>query len=142
MARFAFVTDEYPQFSPAAGGLASYLGRMAKLLVAQGHEVHVFVPGQANQTLNDEGVGLHVVSRASSAASLGIRVVRKIPWIQWRRIDDLIYQLGISHQLAAALRRYESAHGHFDIVQSCDLWFRGLFVDASRRPHVVRCSWA
>lgn len=140
--KVAFVTDEYPATSPTEGGLASYVGRMANLLAERGHLVDVFVPGELDQQFTDGDVSIHVVSRHNRVAARLERFCRFIPWIRWRRVDELICQIGTSFQLAKAVERAEAAGGKFDLVQSCDLWFRGLFVRNVGRTHAIRCSWA
>jgi glycosyltransferase involved in cell wall biosynthesis len=139
--RIAFLTPEFEVESPAGGGLAGYVGRMARALIDIGHEVEVFTLSR----------------RAASVAMVdGIRVEHLRDGRLWL-LDGALAAAGIAsrryvHETARLLRgarsigrafRRRHRERRFDFVQSSDYGFTGLFVP--RRigiPHVLRCSWA
>jgi glycosyltransferase involved in cell wall biosynthesis len=140
--RIAFVTDEYPSTLPNAGGLATYVQRMARLLHQMGHTVEVFVRSNRQFTYADGGVLVHevppldgVFGSNSTLASISWRIDRHLP------ATRVFRELDMSAGLARAVEMREREN-EFDLVQSSDFQFRGVFVRRGRRPHVVRCSWA
>jgi glycosyltransferase involved in cell wall biosynthesis len=139
--RFAFVTTEFPTTKPNAGGLATYVARMSRLLAEAGHEVEIFVscPGNA------ESLRVH---------GCLVRHVPTVSGLIWRLATGVLRNTGFAHigmkrtwlsharALAAAV---EQAHAQtpFDIVHSADHRGIGLLID--KRPErllVVRCSAA
>lgn len=135
------MTDEYPSTLPDSGGLASYIHRMAHLLVAAGHRVEVFVPSRTARLNLDGGVIVHEVPSAQGLFLRLGHLSRKSWRLSQQQLETVAAELdcavGISRAVAA-----REAKAPFDIVQSADYKFRGLFVRSARRPHVVRCSWA
>lgn len=140
--KIAFITDEYPSTSPRAGGLATYVARMAQLLASYGHEVHVFVPAKSDRNFSDLGVQIHEVAPFKTWFSSLESIVKHSSYAKKKFYDQVIHELGISFALAKVFSAYEHQFGFFDWVQSADYRFRGLFVSARKRPHIVRCSWA
>jgi glycogen(starch) synthase len=139
--RIAFLTAEYPSEQPDYGGVATYVRRMARLLVEHGHEPEVFVPSQdRSQIVCDEGILVHKVNWTE--------LYHRILWFQGRVEVLLRSSIGSSavrcilraRSLAVALeRRHELAP--FTLVQSTDYEGVGLFVRRRfGRVHVVRCS--
>ena len=139
--RIAFLTPEYPSELPDAGGLASYLQRVARLLVNFGHEAEVFVNSEGNsEMVEDRGVLLHRVNVREHLAHTN-RIANTAQTFSGilRRSLPLLLQ---AKALAAAMER-RHAQAPFQLVQSADFRATGLFV--RRRPerrHVVRCSSA
>jgi len=141
--RVAFLTPEYPSELPDAGGLATYVHRMAQSLQRLGHEVEVFVTSeQDSSTISYDGVPVHRVggSPQSRFVRIGLDASRRLVHLHaWNASIELLLQ---ARALAKALeRRHRSTP--FDFVQSADYFATGLFV--ARRPdrtHAVRCSYA
>jgi glycosyltransferase involved in cell wall biosynthesis len=139
--RIAFLTLEYPTESPDAGGLATYVRRMAQLLLESGHDPEVFVTSaDRSQTARDGEILVHKVNWAecykrSASFYQGMKsIVRSniwnlsVPWLLQARA------------LATALDRRHALYP-FQLVQSTNYQGAGLFVSRlSGRVHVVRCS--
>lgn len=139
--RFAFITPEFPTTVSSAGGLSTYIRRMAGLLIKGGHSVEVFVSSADRaDVLEFEGYTvrhvrfcqnkivktLDIFLRAMSCSRWAAR------WIFTRR----------ARRLAAA---FESRHAEarFDVVQSSDYLGVGAFIKRSANLcRVVRCSSA
>jgi len=143
--RIAFLTTEYPSEMPDAGGLATYIHRMAHLLVAAGHEVEVFVSvsnEDRSETVFDRGVTVHRVN-VRVRRRLALRLAERVPALTGSySLRQALRCLRQAKALAAALER-RHAEKPFQLVQSADYQATGLFV--RRRPgrvHVVRCSSA
>ena len=139
--RIAFVTDEYPLTLPGAGGLASYVQRMAHLLSDLGHEVEVFVRDDRSLRTNDGPVLVHHVSPERNAFSRLSDLLERSWRIHRTGLPRVASELGMALSMARAMARVERERP-FDLIQSADYQFRGLFVARRGRPHVVRCSWA
>jgi len=145
--RIAFVTDEYPLTLTDAGGLASYVQRMAQLLAALDHQVEVFVSDRRSFVDEDGPVLVHHVGPAAGGFALAGRWLGRHRRLRSAGAPWVAAQLDISLGMAGAVSRrereleFERGRG-FDFVQSCDLWFRGLFISRAGRPHIIRCSWA
>jgi glycosyltransferase involved in cell wall biosynthesis len=141
--RIAFLTPEYPSELPDAGGLATYVQRIARLLVDFGHEAEVFVcTDEQSETVLDRGVALHRVN-VQGNKSLIFRVGDAVHAFTGRYIlQQSLSWLLQARMLAAALER-RHAQAPFQLVQSSDFQATGLFVRRyPRRRHVVRCSSA
>jgi hypothetical protein len=146
--RIAFLTPEYPSELPDAGGLATYVHRMAHLLVSFGHEAEVFVSSEGNsETVMDRGVLLHRVNVRQNQL-LTYRIVRSLTYrianaAQLSSVSLLLLPwLFQAKALAAAMERRHS-QAPFQLVQSADYQATGLFVRrCPERRHVVRCSVA
>jgi glycosyltransferase involved in cell wall biosynthesis len=139
----AFLTSEFVSEDPTGGGLGNYVSRMARALVAAGHEAEVFVPSAHGPArLDCHGVSVHRVRRALERRPVRA-ALRACRWLGLRRLARCLPNAADALLLALALRRRE-ARAPFDLVQSADHLASGLFVDAwggrGHRPHVVRCS--
>ncbi|HEY5658367.1 MAG TPA: glycosyltransferase family 4 protein, partial [Myxococcota bacterium] len=142
-ARVAFLTSEFVSEDPRGGGLGHYVSRMARALVAAGHQAEVFVPSARDPgPLDFDGIVVHRVRRALErrAVRAALLACRRLGL---RRLARCIPNATDAWLLARALRQRE-ALAPFDLVQSADHLAAGLFVDAwggrRRRPHAVRCS--
>ncbi len=137
--RIAFVTDEFPSESPDAGGLASYLGRITRVLHEQGHEVEVLTRTSGSERVLDwHGVRVESV-RPEGAGRQGFEGL--LTRLQWRAVPG---ELAIRLRTALALARvfaWRDNVSRFDWVQSSSCGLSGLFL--RRRPglrHLVRMS--
>lgn len=86
MTRFAFLTDEFVTQRLTGGGLATYVDRMARTLVAAGVEVEVFVrctDRHAPPSFEHHGILVHPVSNRhplyGALARLPLRFLKE-PW--------------------------------------------------------------
>lgn len=140
--RIAFLTPEFPTTLPDAGGLASYLVRMTRLLALAGHAAEVFVltHGRGERLVRDGVVVHHVPAPVAS---------------RWARLGERALR-GFGRQRLVAMRRLhatskvlveamEGVHERapFDVVQGAD--YMAVSVALCKRPgrkHVVRCSSA
>lgn len=141
--RIAFITPEYPSELPNAGGLATYVHRMARLLKDFGHEPEVFVTSDNESATNSyEGVPVHRVAfdRQPRSHRIGVRASRCL--VPFDLSNSSAYLLLNSYALARALElRHASAP--FNLVQSADYLATCLFVRRrSGLVHAVRCSTA
>lgn len=135
--RIAFLTPEYPTEKQGAGGVGSYVGKMAVLLAEAGHDVTVFVISASAGTVYRAGVR---VERVRSTRSLLARGLARA----LRRVDvgggELPVHVANARLLAAALAR-EHAREPFDLVQSANYHVVGLAVpQVPGRTHLVRIS--
>lgn len=141
--RVAFVTSEYPTELPDGGGLGNYVHRMAKLLLASGHEAEVFVPSLlSDETQTYDGVPVHRIrwrDRHPLVKFLFRGGKALINIEAWRDSTSLMAQAwGLSSALE---RRHKVAP--FELIQSSDYLAPGLFISRrSDRVHAVRCSTA
>ena len=133
--RIAFLTPTFATENANGGGLASYLNRMTRALVARGHEVEVFVlsdhrPGM----IHHGGVRVERVN-GKPRGWLGLGRALRL----WRAPAEI---MAGAKSLAAALEKRESEQG-FDLVQSSDYFAPGRYVPArAGRVHAVRSSCA
>jgi glycosyltransferase involved in cell wall biosynthesis len=141
--RIAFLTSEYPSELPDSGGLATYVHRMARLVLQFGHEAEVFVASQnESTTIEHEGVPVHKVCWSGQPRIPRIDAGTRrwvVPGYTWHSSIKLLLQ---AYALAKAVER-RHASNPFDLVQSADYFAMGLFV--ARRPgrvRAVRCSYA
>lgn len=141
--RIAFVTTEYPIDGNRAGGLASYVQRMARLLRDAGHDVEVFLPVDtppASETV--EGIRVHRVEEAPPSDLIDVALGVGGRLLSSRRLRLLRLWRRRSRAIGRALGERERA-APFDLVQSADYTAIGLHVPRrADRPHVVRCSSA
>lgn len=139
--RIAFLTPEFPTELGAAGGLASYLGRMTRALHGLGHDVEVLtIAAEGSGVLDHDGVRVErVVPRPHGA----VRLLGRISDLNWRfRLAATLENLERGIALGRALERRHRVLP-FDIVQSSDYSLAGLFVRRrAGRTHLVRSSWA
>lgn len=139
--RIAFLTPEFVTELTNAGGLATYLGRMAEVLREAGHRAEIVTLSRAKtETIDYRGVPVHRVQRSHADTAI------------WRAFVKSCKNLGLPFEystdmligawlLARRFRELDQA-GPYDVVQSSDYGFAGLFVPRrSGRRHVIRCSW-
>lgn len=141
--RIAFLTLEYPSELPDAGGLATYVHRMARVLLEANHDPEVFVSSKdKSQTIKDEGILVHKVNwadRYKRLISVHRMTGRYLRSNIWNSSVPLLLQ---ARALAIALER-RHALAPFGLVQSADYQGAGLFVPRrTNRVHVVRCSYS
>jgi glycosyltransferase involved in cell wall biosynthesis len=139
--RVAFLAPEFVTEMVGEGGLASYLNKMTKALMGQGHEVEVFtLSDRTPERMQWEGMMVH---RVGPVETFPMRVGRKLmEWVPGLALAKSVGALRAANGLARALESRESERP-FDLVQSSDYGAAGLMV--ARRPwrrHIVRCSWA
>ncbi len=139
--RIAFLSDEFPSESPDAGGLASYLDRIARALLDLGHEVEVLTRTFGEPHVLDwDGVRVESV-RPLGVGERGWR--RPLARWKWRPVPaELRGRLQTALALGRAFERRHAERG-FELVQSANCSLCGLFVRP--RPglrHVVRMSSA
>lgn len=137
--RIAFLTNEFVTEDDSYGGLANYLNRITKALLAQGHEVELFVSNRPRRQVIDHD-GLRVE-----------RVPAMYPrWLLW--LDRLTGRRfrepwgGAYGYLSGAYglsRVLEERHAQrpFDAVHSTNCGAAGLFVRRMPgRRHLMRLS--
>lgn len=141
--RIAFLTTEYPSELPDAGGLATYVQRMARFLLEFGHQPEVFVTCRSESSaITYDGVPVHRIgwNHQPRILRIGLRASKRlIPSRTWN------YSIGLLLQSYALARVLEHRHAlaPFDLIQSADYLAPGLFVrHRSDRVHAVRCSSA
>jgi glycosyltransferase involved in cell wall biosynthesis len=66
--RWHILTGEYP---PDPGGVADYTALLARALTGEGHESHVWCPGDIAGTADESGVTVHRVAGGFGPAGLG-----------------------------------------------------------------------
>lgn len=139
--RVALLAPEFVTEMVGEGGLASYLNKMAKALMGEGHEVEVFTLSEHRpERMRWEGMMVH---RVGPVENLMMRAGRKVmEWAPGVGLAKSVGSLRSANGLARALEERELER-RFDLVQSSDYGAAGLMV--GRRPwrrHIVRCSWA
>ena len=139
--RIAFLTPEFITDYPNLGGLGQYVERMARAVVNCGHEAEIFTVGRGDAAVSmHDGIRVETVARTHNRA-IGLLTRFLPPKTRGYTIASL-RRLAGAGELAKALERRQGEQP-FDIVQSSDYGFAGLFVrHASGRRHIVRCSWA
>ena len=140
--RVAFLTPEYPSETAAYGGLATYVARMSRLLAETGHAPEVFVPAEAEGSIEHDGVKVHRVLAAKSGGPAPRLLAGLAGASRSFALHKLASWLGQAQSLADALER-RHAEAPFALVQSADYTAPGLYV--RRRPgrvHAIRCSSA
>ncbi len=129
--RVALITPEFVSEPNFDGGLANYLHRAARTLIQLGHEPHILVASDRDETIEFDGIAVHRVCVHSSFLD---RVVRRVlraylpivsmPWQSW--------------QLNRGLRRLHRKIG-IDVAQFSSYGATALFRPRSI-PAVVRLS--
>ncbi len=141
-ARIAFLTPEYATEHTRGGGLGAYVQRMARALVAHGHEVEVFTTDDETPHREErDGAILHRVPGARSLRWVRA-LLRLCRMLGLRRAALPLIAAVEAFRLARALAARERARG-FDAVQSSEYRATGLFVSGRARrgrPHLVRAS--
>lgn len=138
--RIAFLTTQYPSEMPDAGGLATYVHRMARSLQEFGHEPEVFVLTEGkSEVITYDSVCVHRVGHDRKPRLLRQMIEigrRRLPALGWNSAGGLLD----AYRLA---RAFEKRHDllPFELVQSTNLQAAGLFVSKRcGRTHVIRCS--
>jgi glycogen(starch) synthase len=103
--RVALLTPEFITESNFDGGLANYLYRAARTLVLLGHEPHVLVASDRDETIDLDGIAVHrVCVRSRLIDGIARRLLRSylpivsIPWQSWRlnrRLRRLHRDIGV-----------------------------------------------
>ena len=131
--RIAFATPEYVTEDYFDGGLANYINRIAKLLAALGHDVHVVTLSHKDEEqFNHDGVVVH-------------RVMLKPVWHTFNRVTrysltTTLHWLNFSTQAFRKLKQLHRQHP-FHLIQYPSYSFCGLFsIPFLRAAHVVRAS--
>jgi glycosyltransferase involved in cell wall biosynthesis len=103
--RIALITPEFVSEANFDGGLANYLLRAARTLIQLGHEPHVVVASDRDETIAFEGVAVHRVrvrshwvDRMLRRLFRGYSPIASIPWQSWRlnrRLARLDREIGI-----------------------------------------------
>lgn len=143
--RFAFLTPEFVTSFPTGGGLATFLGRITRMLVERGHSVDVFTPalgtsGRAPEQQNVDWHGVNVFHIAVPSFKPGWWE----PWPTgyWQRISlgGVGRILHDAKHLAAALNVHANKTP-YDVVHGAEYGLTTWYVP--HRPGqriVVRCS--
>jgi glycosyltransferase involved in cell wall biosynthesis len=139
--KVAFITPELIIDDPSSGGLATYVHRISRLLVARGFEVHIFVPGPIDTSSVSEGLVIHSV-RDAGVIPWFVTLTRRLLVGRGTGWLSLFQSLADAAALSDRVRGVESRIGPFEWIQGSDYRFPTLFLDASRRPIIIRCSWA
>lgn len=136
--RVAFLTPEFVTDNRDAGGLATYVAKMALAIQESGHVAEVFTIGEESYVNDYAGIRVETLPPSSC-----------LPWRVARRIHRMLplfpfggtlFQLRCASALAEAM---ENRHRQnpFDCIQSSNFGLAGLFVGRrTDRIHVVRCS--
>ncbi len=129
--RIAFVTPEFVSERNFDGGLANYLLRAGLSLAELGHEPHVVVASDRNETIDVEGIEVHRVDVASKRWEVvGPKLLRGY----WPVLTMLLHGLALNRRLRR-LHRVRS----FDSVQYSSYRATALF-RVRGIPAVVRLS--
>lgn len=129
--RIAFLTPEFVRPGHPDGGLANYLGKLAALLRARGHDPVIFLRGERERAYEVDGVS--VVETPAS---------RPLLWRPGRLAEfaPLAAQARDARRLARAFR---AAHARkpFDLVQAASYQgLAGALAGRSPVPLVIRVS--
>ena len=131
--RIAFVTPEFVTESYFDGGLANYLNRLSKILVAQGHDTHIITLSEKDEAEFDHhGVMVH-------------RVMLNPRWHVFNRISrchlaTTLHWLNFSAQVYSKLKQLYRLKP-FDLIQYPNYSLAGLFsIPLLHGAHVVRAS--
>lgn len=103
--RVAFITPEFVSEANFDGGLANYLHRAAQSLIRLGHEPHVLVASDRDESIDFDGIAVHRVDVRSGFIDRVLRRVLRaalpiaeIPWTSFRlnrRLARLHREVGI-----------------------------------------------
>lgn len=136
--RIAFLTPEYATTSRSAGGLASYLGRMAPMLAERGHDPEVFVIDHVPRVYEKDGVRVETVrGKAPGWLRKLNNVLRTYTHCNFSQV---VRHLSAAKALAGAMER-RHLFRPFDAVQSTNYGLAGFFVSSRQgRTHLLRLS--
>lgn len=131
--RIAFATPEFVTENHFDGGLANYLGRVSRILVKLGHEVHVVTLSAIDEAeFEQEGVMVHRVMLKGSWQLLN-RLTRY-------RLTTTMHWLNLSTQVWRKLKQL-NRQTPFHLIQYPNYSFCGLFsILLLPVSHVVRAS--
>ena len=131
--RIAFATPEYVTENHFDGGLANYICRIARLLAAAGHDVHVVtLSTRDEEAVAHEGIMVH-------------RVMLRRGWQQLNRLTryrfpTTLHWLNLSAQIYRKLKQLHR-QTPFHLIQYPNYSSCGLFaIPLLRAAHVVRVS--
>ncbi len=132
--RIALLTTEYPTEASFAGGLASYLRRLALALNGAGHDAEVFTLSERREEIFDGAVRVHRIAPAPPPRA----PLRRMPG--FAAAADYAETARPAWKLAAALhRRHREAP--FDAVQASSFRACGLIAALRQQiPVVTRIS--
>jgi len=134
--RIAFVTPEFVTEPSHAGGLANYLGRLSVALVQHGHEVHVLLGADCDQTIAYRGVNVHRIVPFWDRWQLTDRLDPLVPRSFYNAYQDIKLAWSLWHRW----RQLKQVIG-FDLVQVANARAVGLFFRWERQvPVVARLS--
>jgi len=129
--RIAFISPEFITEDDYDGGLANYLYRAALSLVGLGHEPHIIVASDRDETFDLDGICVHRVDIGPNwLHGLAGRILRR-----YRSLFSILWQ---SFRLNRRLRRLHAQHP-FALAQYSSYLATALFRPRSI-PAVVRLS--
>jgi glycosyltransferase involved in cell wall biosynthesis len=132
--RVAFLTTEYPTEDQFAGGLASYLHRVATALVEGGHDAEVFTLSLRDERIWDGSTLVHRVKRKTRFQSI---LAKASSLGRGAGHPDVILP---AWNLAAALHR-RHRETPFDVIQASNYRACGIVAALRHRiPMVTRVS--
>lgn len=134
--RIVFVTPEFVTEDYFSGGLANYVHRASQSLAKRGHNVHVFVKSDREETITIENVFIHRVLPPSKSSIL-FKLTKKF---FEKLLVEPYMQIGFSFKIFRELKLLNTIHP-IDIIQfpnsqACGL-IPCLFL---RNPKVLRIS--
>lgn len=117
--RIAFLTLEFVTEQSDTGGIGNYVNRVSLALSRRGHEVEVFTRGQADETINHQGI---LVRRVRA------EVPQWLTRVLWRfRIPRTLFTLTAAQRLRSAFQRRHK-ECPFDVLQTPQYYAPGLFL--------------
>lgn len=130
--KIAFITSEFITESNWYGGLANYLAKTTKGLVARGHQVDIFVISHETRTFTWNNVTIHRVKYNQN-------IFRIVNILSLNVIPPVLDRILISIQLRNA---FNKKNKQYDIVQTTNCFLVGLFLNHSstKSPIVMRLS--
>ena len=131
--RIGFLTPEFVTESYFSGGLANYIYRTAKALIALGHDVHVITVSDSDSAEFDyEGIRVSRITRSLSNGWLNMLTRNKL--------RSTVACIALSFAFYRKLRALHQ-QSPFDIVQFSNYCFCGLFADLLLTiPSMIRIS--
>ena len=118
--RICLVTPEFPTGEYISGGIAQVTYRKAKWMAREGHDTHVITSSKHCGTLKKEGFFIHQINIEDS---LCLKISRLLTL---HKLDGMLYWISFSIKVWLTLRRL-SKNGNFDVVESSNYRFCGLF---------------
>lgn len=132
--RIGFAAPDFVTEKHFDSGIATYVYRTAKALIARGHEVHVVTKSDRERaSFCYEGIHVHRVTFGKTWLEIN-RLSRY-------RLSTTMHLLGLSSQVYLKLRQLHRQRA-FDLFQFPNCSSCGLFAILFLRvPHVLRLSW-